>query len=63
MTGDEFKAAIARLDMTQDGAGDWLNLSRRTINGYANDGHAIPEALAKLLRLMVRLKLKPKDVK
>lgn len=39
-----------------------LGVSIRTSHGYAN-GVPIPEGYAKLLRLMVRLNLKPEDVK
>lgn len=62
MTGPEYKQAIAALGMTQETAAEFLGVSLRTSAGYAAGG-SIPEGVAKLLRLMVRKKLKPKDVK
>lgn len=62
MTGEQYKSAIARLGMTQDAAAEFLGVSLRTSNGYAN-GSPIPEGTAKLLRLMVTLNLKPEKVK
>ena len=38
-----------------------VEISSRAAHGYAN-GAPIPEPIAKLLRLCVRLKLKPEDV-
>jgi DNA-binding XRE family transcriptional regulator len=61
MTNEQYRKAIAKLGMTQGQAAKFLGVSIRTSNGFAND-RQIPEALAKLLRLMVRLELKPEDV-
>ena len=47
--------------LDQEGAGEWLGVSARTGQNYAAKGP--PEPVAKLLRLMSRLKLKPEDVK
>jgi hypothetical protein len=47
--------------MTQGEAAKFLGCSIRSSHGYANS-EPIPEPIAKLLRLMVKLKLKPKDV-
>jgi hypothetical protein len=62
MTPTQFRKALADLDLTQDGAAKWLGISIRAAHGYAN-GAPIPEPIAKLLRLMVRLKLRPEDVR
>ena len=62
MTANQYNAALAALDLTQAEAAAFLGISIRTSHGYAN-GNPIPEGYAKLLRLMVRLNLKPKDVK
>lgn len=61
MTPRQFKAALAALEITQETAAEVLGVSLRTINGYAN-GAPIPLATAKLLRLMVDLKLDPEEV-
>lgn len=62
MTLTQYRAALDRLGLTQAGAAKFLGISIRSAHGYAN-GEPIPEAIAKLLRLMVRLKLMPADVK
>lgn len=61
MTPNQYRAALARLGLTQAEAADFLGISVRTSNGYAN-GLPIREGDAKLLRLMVKLGLKPSDV-
>lgn len=60
MTPKQYKAIIDKFGLTQEGAGKWLGVSARTGQNYAAKGP--PEPVAKLLRLMIRLKLKPKDV-
>lgn len=61
MTPKQYKTIIDSLGLTQEAAGEWLGVSARTGQNYAAKGP--PEPVAKLLRLMVRLKLKPEDVK
>jgi DNA-binding XRE family transcriptional regulator len=62
MTSAQYRAALAKLGMTQQDAADFLGVSVRTSNSYANDG-IIPEATAKLLCLMIRLDLTAQDVR
>jgi hypothetical protein len=63
MTATQFRAATAAIALsTQAAAAEFLGISIRSAHGYAN-GDPVPLAIAKLLRLMVRLKLKPADVK
>lgn len=62
MTHNQYRAAIDRLGLSQVKAAKFLGISLRTSQNYAN-GEPIPEPTAKLLRLMVRLDLKPEDVK
>lgn len=61
MTPEEYRKIISTLNLNQEAAGVWLGVSKRTGQNYASKGP--PEPVAKLLRLMVRLKLKPADVK
>jgi len=63
MTPNQFKAAIDSLGLSQERAGLWLGVSKRTSQGWALGEYPVPESVAMLLRLMVRLKLKPDDVK
>lgn len=61
MTGDHYKAILQEFGLTQLEAGEWLDVSERTSQGYAG-GRRIPLATVKLLQLMIRLNLKPDDV-
>jgi hypothetical protein len=63
MTPTQYKAAIRTLGLSQHLAGDWLGIGRRTSQGYALGEYPVPEPVAKLLRLCVKMKLKPEDVK
>ena len=62
MTPDQYRNAIKKLGMSQAKAGEFLGVSLRTSQGYALGEYPIPEGFAKLLRLMVRLKLRPEDI-
>lgn len=62
MTPAQFRAALDRLDLSQGQAAEWLGKSIRQVNSYAN-GTPVPLAVAKLLRLCLRLELQPKDVR
>lgn len=63
MTPTQYKAAIASLGLSQERAGEWLGISPRTSQGYAMGEYPVPEPVAKLLRLVVKLGMKPNDVK
>ena len=62
MTGAQYMSALESLELNQVSAAAFLQVSVRTSHGYAN-GASIPEGTAKLLRLMVKLGLKPEDVR
>lgn len=62
MTPTQYRAAIERVGLSQRGAGAFLGVDERTSRRWAAGDAAIPESVAKLLRLMVRLKLDPNDV-
>ena len=53
MTASQFRAALGRLSLTQQGAAKLLGLSIRSVHGYAN-GAPVPEPVARLLRLMIQ---------
>jgi hypothetical protein len=63
MTANQYRKAIEDLEMSQARAAEFLGVSLRTSQGYALGEYPVPEGFAKLLRLMVRLKLKPEDVR
>lgn len=62
MTPTQYKAAISSLGLSQERAGVWLGYSKRTSQGWALGEYPVPEVVSKLLRLMVKLDLKPNDV-
>jgi len=59
MTGKEYKAAIAQLGLSQQAAGVWLGLSKRTGQTYAEVG--APKQTAMLLRLLLKYGLTPEQ--
>jgi hypothetical protein len=60
MTTAQYRAALKKLGLTQAQAAEFLGVSTRMSNAYANSA-VVPVAIARLLRLMIRLKLKPED--
>ena len=63
MTPHQYKAAIKALGLSQERAGDWLGIGRRTSQGYALGEYPVPEPIAKLLKLMIKLELKPENIR
>lgn len=63
MKPQEYRKALAALGLSQHRAADWLQIGRRTSQGYALGEYDVPQPIAMLLRLCVKLKLKPEDVK
>ena len=63
MTPHQYKAAIKALGLSQERAGDWLGIGRRTSQGYALGEYPVPEPIAKLLRLCINLELKPENIR
>jgi hypothetical protein len=49
--------------LSQRAAGAFLGVDERTSRRWVAGDAPVPESVAMLLRLMVRLKLEPKDVK
>lgn len=62
MTPKQYASAIERLGLSQVGAGKFLGVEPRQSRRWIAGDNAIPESVAKLLRLMIRLNLKPEDV-
>jgi hypothetical protein len=60
MTPKQYKAALEELGLSQERAGEWLGLSPRTGQRYAADGP--PKAVAMLLKLMLKHRLRPEDI-
>ncbi len=62
MTPKQYAGAIERLGLSQRWAGKFLGVDERTSRKWIAGDARIPESAAKLLRLMVRLKLNPDEV-
>jgi DNA-binding transcriptional regulator YiaG len=62
MTPHQYAEAIARLGLSQRAAGKFLGVDERTSRKWIAGDARIPESAAVLLRLMIRLKIKPEDV-
>lgn len=63
MTSKQFRDAIAKIGLSQESAGVWFGRSERTGQRWASGDYDVPEHVARFLRLMIRLNLKPDDVK
>lgn len=63
MTPKQYAEAIERLGLSQRAAGKFLGVDERTSRKWIAGDSRIPESAAKLLRLMVRLKLNPDEVR
>lgn len=62
MTPNQFRKAIAAMGLSQGEAATFLGVTIRTVNGWANDATPIPEAVAKLLRVMIDKRIAPEDI-
>lgn len=62
MTPKQYADAIERLSLSQRGAAAFLGIDERQSRRWIAGDARIPESVAKLLRLMIRLKIKPEDV-
>jgi len=62
MTPKQYADAIALLGLSQIAAGRFLGIDPRQSRRWIAGDARVPEAVAKLLRLMIRLKLKPDEV-
>lgn len=62
MTPTQYADAIDRLGLSQRAAGSFLGVDERQSRRWIAGDSAVPESVAKLLRLMIRLKIKPDEV-
>lgn len=63
MTALQYRASIEKLGLSQRGAAAFLGVDERTSRRWALGEAQIPESVSLLLKLMIRLKIKPEDVK
>jgi transcriptional regulator with XRE-family HTH domain len=62
MTAKQYRDAIRALGLSQAGAAQFFKVDDRTARRWALGESEIPEAVAMLLRLMIRLRLKPEQL-
>lgn len=63
MTPMQYAEAIDRLGFSQRSSAAFLGVNERQVRRWVANEARIPESVAKLLRLMIRLKLAPEDVR
>jgi hypothetical protein len=63
MTPKQYADAIDRLGLSQRAAGVFLKIGERQSRRWIAGDAKVTESAAMLLRLMIRLKLSPEDVK
>jgi hypothetical protein len=63
VTPNQYRSSLEALGLSQLSAAEFLGIGQRTSRSYALGESPVPEAVAKLLRLMVMLQIKPIDVK
>lgn len=61
MTALQYRDALKRLGLSQRAAGAFLGVNERTSRSWALDEAPVPESVAKLLRIMIKLKLSPSE--
>jgi DNA-binding transcriptional regulator YiaG len=62
MTPAQLQTALDRIGLSQRGGARFLGVDERTMRKWIAGEARIPEAAAKLLRLMIKLGLRPEDV-
>lgn len=62
MTSLQFRTAIDRLSLSQRGAAKFFGVYERTTRRWVSGETPVPEAVAKLLRLMIAHSLTPDEV-
>jgi hypothetical protein len=63
MNAVEYRAALKRLGLSQRAAGPWLGVSSRQAQRFASAERAVPESIAMLIRLVLRLGLPVDEVR
>ena len=63
MTTEEYRAALDKLGLSIVGSAEYLGLSRRQSQRYANGTSPVADPVAKLLRLAIRTGLTANDLK
>jgi hypothetical protein len=62
MTKTQYRKAIAAVGLSQVKASKFFGVDRKTSPRWARGETPVPEAVAKLLRIMIHHKISPKDI-
>lgn len=62
MTPNQYRAAISKLGLSQQGAATLFGVSLRTSQNWALGDYPVPDVYAKLLRLLLSGKITIQDV-
>lgn len=62
MTPAQYKAAIARLKLSQAGAASLLGVNERTSRRWIAGDREVPAPVARFLRYLIAAKVSPQDV-
>jgi|GEM_PF-5281063 len=57
METEQFCAALEKLGLTAEEAATWLGVSRRAAFNYQSGTREVPEPIARLLRLVIKLNM------
>ena len=63
MTSEEYRAALDKLGLSIVGSAEYLGVSHRQSQRYANGVSPVADPVAKLLRLTIRIGLTANDLK
>ena len=62
MTAGEYRKALSKLGLSQEGAARYLGIGKRTSQAYALEELPVPDGVAVILRLLVSGKVTLEDV-
>lgn len=62
LTKNQYRKAIDAIGLSQVGASEFFEVSRKTSPRWARNEAPIPGAVAKLLRVMIKYKISPEEV-
>ena len=62
MDKNQYRKALEKLDLTQTAAGELFRVGARTSRRWALGEARVPWAVAMLLKLMVKRRLKPEEI-
>lgn len=62
MDKKEYRAALKKIGLSQEKAGVWLGIGKRTSQGYALGEYPVSAPVRKLLRVMQKYRIDPAEV-